>query len=225
MCAIHCSRAAISSTPTIWFRSSTRCSVRSMSTTGRFPRRLRVWVFPSLVLPGERHLRTSWVGRPGSFKERPQKRSQAYAGSDGVPGNKAKLRTVAEVPSVGRPLEGGIRYPDSPPEHRATTAAGKKTPLRSATASHEPSLSNAALVAGYEELRRQMLIKQRGPGAAVLMRSGLWAWINACSACAPLPTKVSTQSDAAPVVPQGLHAEIVLILAGMLLRGYQEIHA
>jgi hypothetical protein len=76
------------------------------------------------------------------------------------------------------------------------------------------------LIAGYEELRRQVLIRQRGPGVAVLIRSGLWAWMNACAACAPLPTKACTQSEAEAVIPQGLHTEIVLILAGMLLHGY-----
>jgi hypothetical protein len=54
------------------------------------------------------------------------------------------------------------------------------------------------------------------------MRSGLGEWMNACSASAPLPTKVT---EAEPVVPQGLHTEIVLILAGMLLHGHQEAHA
>jgi hypothetical protein len=78
------------------------------------------------------------------------------------------------------------------------------------------------LIAGYEELRRQVLIRQRGPGVAVLMRSGLWAWMNASAACAPLPTKACTQSEAEPVIPQALHTELVLILAGMLLHGYQE---
>jgi hypothetical protein len=66
------------------------------------------------------------------------------------------------------------------------------------------------------------LIRQRGPGVAVLMRRGLWAWVNACSECTAPPTKVCTQTETEPVIPQGLHTEVVLILTGMLLHGYQE---
>jgi len=66
------------------------------------------------------------------------------------------------------------------------------------------------------------LIRQRGPGVAVLMRRGLWAWVNACSECTAPPTKVCTQTETEPVIPQGLHTEIVLILTGMVLHGYQE---
>jgi len=81
------------------------------------------------------------------------------------------------------------------------------------------------LVAGYEELRRQVLIRQSGPGVAVLMRRGLWAWMNACSTDTPPPIKGCTQSEAEAVIPQGLHPEIVLILAGMLLHCYTEARA
>ena len=71
-----------------------------------------------------------------------------------------------------------------------------------------------------------MLIRHHGPGVAVLMQRGVWAWMNACSACsAPPATKVFTQTEAEPVIPQGLHTEIVLILAGMLLHGWQETRA
>jgi hypothetical protein len=50
--------------------------------------------------------------------------------------------------------------------------------------------------------------------------------MTACSACiAPLPLKVNTQTEAEPVIPQGLHSELVLILAGMLLHGCQEARA
>jgi hypothetical protein len=54
------------------------------------------------------------------------------------------------------------------------------------------------------------------------MQRGVWAWMNACSACTPPPTKVFTQTETEAVIPQGLHTEIVLILAGMLLHGCQE---
>jgi len=81
-------------------------------------------------------------------------------------------------------------------------------------------------VSGYEELRRQALIRHRGPGLAVLVRHGVLAWMNAFSACsASLPAKPSTQTEAEPVIPPGLHTEIVLILAGILLHGFLETRA
>ena len=71
-----------------------------------------------------------------------------------------------------------------------------------------------------------MLIREGGPGLAVLMRRGVRAWMSACSvSSAPLPIKVFTQTEAGPVIPQGLHTEIVLILAGMLLHRCQEARA
>jgi hypothetical protein len=92
--------------------------------------------------------------------------------------------------------------------------------------SRAASSSHGAYVAGYEELRRQALIRQRGPGLAVLIRHGVAAWMNACSACsASLPAKSYTQPEAEPVIPQGLHTEIVLILAGILLHGFLESRA
>jgi hypothetical protein len=88
------------------------------------------------------------------------------------------------------------------------------------------SLSSAAVVAGYEELRRQVLLNHRGPGVVALMRRGVWAWISICCVeSAPLPTKPITQSEAEPTIPQGLHTEIVVMLAGMLLGRYQEASA
>jgi len=78
-------------------------------------------------------------------------------------------------------------------------------------------------VAAYEELRRQVLLNRHGLGTAVLMRHGVWAWVSVCSAgSAALPTKAFTQSEAEPIIPQGLHTEIVVMLAGMLLGRYQE---
>jgi hypothetical protein len=48
-------------------------------------------------------------------------------------------------------------------------------------------------------------------------------WMNACSLCAvPLATKARLQTEAEAVIPAGLRAEVVLILAGMLLHRYQE---
>lgn len=56
------------------------------------------------------------------------------------------------------------------------------------------------------------------------MRRGMWEWMHACSVCnSTLPIKVCTRPEAEPMIPQSLQTEIVLILAGILLHGYQEV--
>jgi hypothetical protein len=51
----------------------------------------------------------------------------------------------------------------------------------------------------------------------------MWEWMHVCSVCnSTLPIKVCARPEAEPMIPQGLQTEIVLILAGMLLHGYQE---
>jgi hypothetical protein len=50
----------------------------------------------------------------------------------------------------------------------------------------------------------------------------MWEWMHACSGwTSPLPARAFAHTEAEPV-PQGLQTEIVLILAGMLLYGFQE---
>jgi hypothetical protein len=79
------------------------------------------------------------------------------------------------------------------------------------------------LIAAYEELRRQILNGQRGPGLALFMRRGMREWMNACSLCvAPSATQKVTAAPDEVILPQGARTEIVLILAGMLLHGCQE---
>ena len=84
-------------------------------------------------------------------------------------------------------------------------------------------LGKDGLLAAYEELRRQFLNGQRGPGLALFMRSGMREWMNTCSLSVALsPTKEFTAAPDEVVLPQGARTEIVLILAGMLLHGCQE---
>ena len=88
-----------------------------------------------------------------------------------------------------------------------------------------PPLESEALIAGYEELRRQALTGHYGAGLAVFMGRGMQAWIDACSGpIPPLPSKLCARSEAELVIPQGLQTEIVLILTGMLLPGWREAH-
>jgi hypothetical protein len=84
-------------------------------------------------------------------------------------------------------------------------------------------LTKDGLIAAYEQLRRQLLNGQRGPGLTLFMRRGMREWMNGCSLyVAPSPTKEFTATPDEAVLPQGARAEIVLILAGMLLQGCQE---
>jgi hypothetical protein len=94
--------------------------------------------------------------------------------------------------------------------------------LNSVPTPQAPAL-NQALTSSYEELRRQFLNGHCGAGLAVFMRRGMCEWMHVCSVCnSMLPVKVCTRTEAEPMIPQRLQTEIVLILAGMLLHGYQE---
>jgi hypothetical protein len=87
------------------------------------------------------------------------------------------------------------------------------------------------LVTTYEELRRQFLNGQRGPGLALFLRGGMRELMNACSlfGAAPstpkkaVPTTAPVVASADTVLPQGMRAEVVLLLAGILLHSCQEL--
>lgn len=97
-----------------------------------------------------------------------------------------------------------------------------KTPSPVPTAVPDKSV----LVGAYEELRRQFLSRQYGPGLVVLMRRGLREWMSACSSYLDAPaTSVSVAPDDETILPQGVRAELVVILAGMLLHRCQEANS
>jgi hypothetical protein len=79
-------------------------------------------------------------------------------------------------------------------------------------------------VAGYEQLRQEALVSpHHSTGMAVLIRRGVLAWMHTYAAGSTAPSaKPHIQSEAKPAIPNGLYAEIILILAGMLLHGYLE---
>ena len=81
----------------------------------------------------------------------------------------------------------------------------------------------SVLIGAYEELRRRFLSRQYGPGLTILMRRGLREWMNTCWSYldAPAISVPATLQDEA-VLPQGVRAELVVILAGMLLHRCQE---
>jgi len=75
------------------------------------------------------------------------------------------------------------------PAASSAASAGKKSGEFVAR-SHCRTAEKDDLIAAYEELRRQILTGQRGPGLALFMRRGMREWMNACSLClAPSPTR------------------------------------
>lgn len=81
----------------------------------------------------------------------------------------------------------------------------------------------SAQVGAYEELRRQFLSQQYGPGLVILMRRGLREWMNTCSSYLDTSaTSVPAPPHDEAVLPYGVHAELVVIIAGMLLHRCQE---
>jgi hypothetical protein len=81
----------------------------------------------------------------------------------------------------------------------------------------------SVLIGAYEELRRRFLSRQYGPGLTMLMRRGLREWMNTCSSYLDAPAiSVSATLQDEAVLPQGIRAELVGILAGMLLHRCRE---
>ena len=89
---------------------------------------------------------------------------------------------------------------------------------------------NEGLITRYEELRQQALGRPsgipRGQGLALLMRSGIGGWMQAWAQCVvdiPAPPKEQRGEDA--TFPIEMHREVTMILAGMVLHGWQEAMA
>lgn len=87
---------------------------------------------------------------------------------------------------------------------------------------------NDGLIPRYEQLREQALGRPngipRGQGLALLMRSGMSAWMQAWAQCTvqalAVPQRVRGDEERFPL---DLHKEVAMILAGMVLYGRQEV--
>ena len=89
---------------------------------------------------------------------------------------------------------------------------------------------NDALILRYQQLREQALGRSnqlpRGQGLALLMRSGMRAWMQAWAQCTvELPTVPQQLLGGQQSFPLEVHQEVAMILAGMVLRGRQQATA
>jgi hypothetical protein len=87
--------------------------------------------------------------------------------------------------------------------------------------------ASEALVAGYEELRRNALGRagrsDRGIGFALFLRSGMAGWMT-MRAALPRPPDAASRRSAADqaVVPQDLRVEVATLLAEMALSAHTQ---
>lgn len=91
-------------------------------------------------------------------------------------------------------------------------------------------LRRNGLISRYEQLREQALMRPsgvaRGQGLALLMRSGMSAWMQAWAQCtveAPAPPQAIPGNET--ILPLEMHNEVAMILAGMVLYDRQEARA
>ena len=175
---------------------------------GGFSNGQGVWFLPPVVLPSGIYLRARWFVRIASPEAWSEKRSQAHSGSDEVRGRATNRGAITEFRSAGRTGTAQVPRESAPPQHRAAAAAGKKTPISLLPTYTAAPLEKDGLIAAYEELRRQALNGQRGPGLALFMRRGMREWMNACWLClAPSPTKEFT---AAVLRKKSVHREVIV---------------
>ena len=89
---------------------------------------------------------------------------------------------------------------------------------------------NEGLLARYEALRQQALGRPcgipRGQGLALLVRSGIAGWMQAWAECtvevaAPAKERPGEEES----FPLAMHREVTMILAGMVLHGWQQATA
>jgi len=193
-----------------------------------FPSGQGFWFLAAVVLPSRIPFRTKWLVWIASWEARSAKRAQAYTGGDAVRGRAAQRRAIAEFRATGASGEEEVQLAGSSPQHRTTASAGKKTPISGGPFSPTPGPPDQdGLVATYEELRCQFLNGQRAPGLMLFLRGGMRELRNIFSfSGSALSTTQNTKQPAVAsehtVLPQGMRAEVVLILAGILLHSCQE---
>lgn len=85
---------------------------------------------------------------------------------------------------------------------------------------------NEGLIARYEEVRQQALGRPsgtpRGQGLALLLRSGIAGWMQAWAQCVVEPAPPNERRGEDASFPVAMHREVTMILAAMVLHGWQE---
>lgn len=78
----------------------------------------------------------------------------------------------------------------------------------------------------YEQLRAQVLGQgdgRGGVGLVVLLRHGVAAWIEVCAERPPPPaSRADTAPEEAMPIEEAAYAELIRVVAGMVLHHYQE---
>ena len=86
------------------------------------------------------------------------------------------------------------------------------------------------LMERYEDLRAQATGKRIGEttglGLALFLRRGMPAWMAAWSDCrlSATASPPGPRAEHTVILPQTLHTQVALLLAGMALHGRQEVH-
>jgi len=81
-------------------------------------------------------------------------------------------------------------------------------------------------VAAYEELRSHILAGSPGglhSGMIVLLREGVVGWIERGAACRGVAAQSATRPAPGPLLSDGLHSEIVHVLADIALTYREEV--
>ena len=177
-----------------------------------------VWLFAPVVLSSAVSLSRGWPCRAVTTKTRASLRAQTHARTDAVCGTTSTRRADHFQSSDSGTNRRTLPCLGSPAQHRSSAATSKKTPVSPGPA--VISLADRRLVAAYEELRLQAVQgSRRGPGLALMMTRGFRCWMEVCSqlftnegSCTQVPDRP------APAMPSGFRGELVVLLAGMLLR-------
>lgn len=83
--------------------------------------------------------------------------------------------------------------------------------------------ANDSLLAAYEDLRRRVLgvsdVEKAGPGLTLLLSRGMQEWMQACTQFfQTVPEKRGDGTSQEEPLPSDVRAEVVVVLAGMLLQ-------
>lgn len=186
------------------------------------PGRGRLWFFPSLLLSDTGTVRAGWPAWTGSPATRAQTRSQTFGDSGRSVGGHTCRGCHIEFETVGT-ASGAAIGSEGPSQERGASSVQASTKKGAPVAAVKQSTMRLHLVQWYEDLRAQATgqIPPATPrGLAILLRSGMPAWMAACPlvksepAAAKIPSTIS--GTPAPSLA-GLSTDLVGVLTNMAL--------